>query len=120
MSDIRKYETIVIFDPTLSDQQVKDGADNVERILRERGAKDIVSDDWGRRELAYELKQRRYGIYRVFYFETDNTAIPNEVASALRINEGVMKFQTHRIQEAVRKFKGRPRSDEDSSESKAA
>jgi small subunit ribosomal protein S6 len=113
---MRRYETIVIFDSVLTDEQVAEQTESFKDFLIEHGAIDIVTDSWGKRELAYPMNKKNYGAYQVFYYASENGDIGTQINENLRIDESVTKFQTHRISESVRKFKGRlPRESEDSS-----
>ncbi|NBW39469.1 30S ribosomal protein S6 [bacterium] len=104
---MRKYETIIIFDSVLTDEQVAAESENFNKFLSENGAKDIVLDGWGKRELAYQMNKKNYGAYTVFYYEADSAELGERINDLLRINESVTKFQTHRISDSTRKFKGR-------------
>jgi len=55
---MRKYETIIIFDSVLTDEQVAAESENFNKFLSENGAKDIVLDGWGKRELAYQMNKK--------------------------------------------------------------
>ncbi len=118
---MRKYETIVIFDPALSEADVGKEAEKFKAFLVESGAKDVIVDNWGKREISYTLKKKNHGNYMVFYFQDDSEDLVNKINATLRISEPVLKFQTHRIQEQMRKFKGRIQSeDEEQEKSRAA
>ena len=104
---MRRYETIIIFDSVLTDQEVNDQTENFKKFLEEKSAQDLHIDSWGKREFAYQMKKKNYGAYVVFYFQSENTGIGDNINELLRINESVLKFQTHRISDSVRKFKGR-------------
>lgn len=103
---MRKYETILIFTPTLSDQELQSEIERIKKIYEEKGAKNLIVDHWGKRELAYLMKKKGHGTYVVFYFESDDSEIIKQLTNLFRIMENVLRFQTHRIQEQVRGFKG--------------
>ncbi|MCB0328798.1 MAG: 30S ribosomal protein S6 [Bdellovibrionales bacterium] len=116
---MRRYETIVIFDSVLTDSQVTEQTENFKNFLLENKAIDIVVDSWGKREFAYQLKRKNYGNYIVFYYATDSAELGTRINESLRINESVLKFQTHRIADSVRKFKGRMSGEQNKAASKA-
>ena len=105
---MRKYETIVVFHPHLSDTEVAQQVEGVKKILLEQGALELEVVDWGKREIAYLVQKQKYGYYKLFAFECDNHQFAEVLNSLLRINEKVLKFQTHRLSEHKRKFKGNP------------
>ena len=107
--EVRRYESIVIFNPRLNDSQLKDEIKKVEGILTNNQAKITGVDGWGRKEIAYFLQKERFGHYVAFNYESANHAAPNELGSLLRITDSVHKFQTHLISATSRKFKGNPK-----------
>lgn len=118
---MRRYETIVIYDSVLTDEEVAKQTETFKAFLLGNGGIDIVVDSWGKREFAFQMKKKNYGAYTVYYFASSSSEIVDKINELLRINEAVLKFQTHRIQESVRKFKGRVASSgEGASKEKAA
>ena len=107
--EVRKYESVVVFNPKLNDSQLKDEIKKVEGILTNHEAKVVGVDSWGKKEVSYLVKKERFGHYIVFNYESANHQAPNELASLLRIAENVQKFQTHIINTKTRKFKGNPK-----------
>ena len=107
--DVRKYESIVVFNPKLNDSQLKEEIKKVEGILTTQDAKMIGIDAWGKKEVSYLVKKERYGHYVVFNYESANHQAPNELTTVLRITENVQKFQTHLINTKTRKFRGNPK-----------
>jgi ribosomal protein S6 len=107
--EVRRYESVVVFDPRLSDSQVKDEIKKFEGILASNQAKVTSVDTWGRKEAAFAFKKQRTGVYVAFNYEASNHEAPNALQSILRITESVHKFQTHLIRSKVRKFKGNPK-----------
>jgi ribosomal protein S6 len=100
---------VVVFDPRLSDSQIKDEIKKFEGILASNQAKVTSVDTWGRKEAAFAFNKQRTGVYVAFNYEASNHEAPNALQSILRITESVNKFQTHLIRSKVRKFKGNPK-----------
>lgn len=107
--EVRRYESVVVFNPRLSDSQIKDEVKKVESVLAANQATITGVDTWGKKEAAFSFNKQRFGYYVVFNYEAANHEAPNALQSVLRINESVQKFQTHLIQSKVRKFKGNPK-----------
>lgn len=103
---MRKYETIVVFDPNLSGEVLDGQIANISQFIKQRGGEDLAIDDWGKREIAYTVKKRNWGIFRCFKFTSNNTDLTNDLTASLRINDAVLKFQSHKLSDKVRKFKG--------------
>jgi ribosomal protein S6 len=107
--EARRYESVVVFNPRLSDSQIKEEVKKVEALLAAQKAKVSTVDTWGKKEAAFSFGKQKFGYYVVFNYETANHQAANELQSVLRINESVQKFQTHLIHTKVRKFKGNPK-----------
>ena len=107
--EVRRYESVVVFNPRLSDSQVKEEVKKVESVLVANQATMQGVDTWGKKEAAFSFNKQRFGYYVVFNYEAANHEVPNALQSVLRINESVQKFQTHLIKTATRKFKGNPK-----------
>lgn len=122
----RKYESIAIFNPTLSEAAIKDEIKKFEKFLETNSAKNIQVDNWGRKQIAYAVEKQSYGTFVCFKFESENHEIVNQLNAIFRITDNVIKYQSHKIIEKVRKFKGNPKrktpihSDEDFGDSAMA
>jgi len=89
---MKKYEIVLILDPTIEDSEVDDKFESVLEILRSQGA-EIIQDqtlDWGKRKFAYPVKKKDNGIYRVYRFNVETQAIA-EIERRLRIVEMVLR-----------------------------
>jgi small subunit ribosomal protein S6 len=106
---MRKYELIVVFEPNLNDSQLKDETKKVQSLLEANQAEGVQVNSWGKKEIAYLVSKNRYGNFIAFNFNGENPKLISTVSSQLRISDNVLKFQAHRINERVRKFKGNPR-----------
>ena len=106
---MRKYESIVVFAPTLGEARLKEETTKIENLIQAQQGQNLKVDSWGKKEIAYPVEKHKFGHYRCFCFETDNHAIIDVLQGQLRISDSVIKFQTHRLNEKVRKFKGNPR-----------
>jgi len=71
-----------------------------ERITILDRVKDIITgdkgaiakiDEWGKRRLAYEIKDTLEGVYYIIYFEATAQTL-DEVTRVLGINDGVLRF----------------------------
>lgn len=107
--EVRRYESVVIFNPRLSDAQLKEEVKKIETLLKNNSADVKSVDMWGKKEAAFEFKKQRMGYFVAFNYESANHEAPRELQSVLRITDSVHKFQTHLINTKPRKFKGNPR-----------
>ncbi len=105
-SAVRKYETVIVFNSTLGEAQVKDESAKIQQLLASNGAEDISINNWGKKELAHHMKKQKFGSYVAFNYRAPGNTTNQAVTGVLRIAENVLRFQTHVISDRVRKFKG--------------
>ncbi len=84
------YEIAVLYDPGL-EIDLEKATGKVEKVLAEAKAKITKTDNWGRRKLAYPIRQQEYAVY-VFY----TVEMPPEAVQALEqtfnITDEIIRF----------------------------
>ena len=110
---MRRYETIVIVDPDLGEEQRETVFDKIRELIPQMGGLLVEFDEWGGRKLAYEIKKKPRGYYvRINYCGAGN--LVSEMERQFRIEDRVMKYMTvlldkeadmERIQEAMTQSK---------------
>ncbi|MBC2734430.1 MAG: 30S ribosomal protein S6 [Desulfobacteraceae bacterium] len=106
---MRRYETIVIVDPDLGEEQREGVFDKIRELIPQKGGLLVEFDEWGGRKLAYEIKKKQRGYYvRINYCGGGD--LVSEMERQFRIDDRVMKYMTilldteadmERIQEAM-------------------
>lgn len=87
------YETIFIAAPTLSPDAQESLITSYEELIKEMGGNLTNTIKWGRRNLAYEIKKFKDGVYTIFEFEGNGDLI-KELERRFRLNDSVIKFMT--------------------------
>ena len=107
---MRKYETVLVFHPELNKDKLNQEVDAIKELLASNGATDLQYVHWGKRELGYRTKKQKQGSYIALEYcaPQSNTTLVSVLATSLRIKERLLKFQTHRVSDHRRKFKGNP------------
>lgn len=90
---MRRYETIVIMDPDLSDEQRQPVVQRVQDVINQENGYLALTDEWGIRKLAYEIKKKPRGYYTRFDF-CGTSAIVDEIERFFRIDDRVLKYMT--------------------------
>ena len=90
---MRRYETIVIVDPDLSDEQRQPVIKRVQDVINQENGYLALTDEWGTRKLAYEIKKKPRGYFTRFDF-CGTSAIVNEIERFFRIDDRVLKYMT--------------------------
>ena len=108
---MRKYETVLVFHPELNKDRLAQEIGTIKDLLSGNGAQAIEFNHWGKREMAYLAKKQKQGSYVLLEYQAPagDSKVIGGLAAALRINDRVLKFQTHRINDHMRKFKGNPK-----------
>ena len=90
---MRRYETIVIVDPKLSNEQRLPIFEKLKDLIVQQSGFLVIVDEWGDKRLAYEIKKRSHGYYvRLDFCGTG--ALVNEMERFFRIDERVLKYMT--------------------------
>ena len=90
---MRRYETIVIVDPDLSNEQRLPIFEKLKDLIIQQGGFFVIVDEWGDKRLAYEIKKRSHGYYvRLDFCGTG--ALVNEIERFFRIDDRVLKYMT--------------------------
>lgn len=97
---MRRYETIYILRPTMSEDEVTAVIENTNAILTTDGGQIISLDKWGVRTLAYLIKKEAQGYYVFCDFAT-NPANVIEMERKFRIDDAVMKYMTVKIADSI-------------------
>jgi len=90
---MRRYETIIIFDPDLSKEAEAPVLERVNDLIPQFKGFLIETDDWGTKKLAYDIKKKSRGHYVRFDFCGDG-ALVQEIERFFKIDDKVLKFMT--------------------------
>ena len=97
---MRRYETIIITDPDLSPEQKDPVLERVADVINQGDGYLALTDEWGARKLAYEIKKRDRGYYIRFDF-CGTGAVVNEMERFFRIDDRVLKYMTVLLDKAA-------------------
>jgi small subunit ribosomal protein S6 len=90
---LKQYETVVILNPVLSQDQVNETVDKFRKILTDSGAEIVFENNWGLRKLAYPIQKKNTGFYYLVEFKSDG-AIISKLELEYKRDERVMRFLT--------------------------
>lgn len=97
---MRRYESVVILDPDVPDDEVKGFTEKYGQIIKNHGGEIIKVEDWGPKKLAYLVRKRDKGRYILFDF-VGTPALILEMERQFKISEDVMKYLSVKIDEEV-------------------
>jgi small subunit ribosomal protein S6 len=89
---MKKYEIVLLLDPTIEETEVDNSFNSVLEILTAQGAEIIEGEtvDWGKRKLAFPLKKKENAFYRIYHFNAE-PAVIEQVERRLKINDIVLR-----------------------------
>ena len=97
---MRRYETIIIVDPDLSDEGRGQFFEKVTGLITQDDGFLVLLDEWGDRKLAYEIKKKSRGFYVRFDY-CGHGAIVSEIERHCRIDETILKYMTVLLEKDV-------------------
>ena len=97
---MRRYETIIITDPDLSAEQREPIVKRVQDVISHENGYLALTDEWGARKLAYEIKKKERGYYIRFDFCGTALAV-DEIERFFRIDDRVLKYMTVLLDKAA-------------------
>jgi len=97
---LRPYEVMIIFDPDLDAENIREIVERSVSQLESKGAERGAVDFWGKRRLAYEIDHRSEGFYVVFQARAEPAAM-EELHRSLSLADEVMRHKVLRIPDHV-------------------
>jgi len=97
---MRKYETVFISDPDMSEQAREELLERVRSIIDKEKGILLNVDEWGLKKLSYEIKKKLRGYYVCLTYGGTG-ALVTELERNFRLSDLIMKFMTILITEHV-------------------
>lgn len=90
----KRYETVFILTPVLSDDQAKEAARKFKKTITDLGGKIVNEEHWGLRKLAYPIQKKTTGFYHLLEFAGEGMEIVNQLELTFKRDERVLRFLT--------------------------
>ena len=88
---MRNYEIMYIIRTTIAEDEVKKVAKSFEKVLTDNGAKITDVNEWGQRELAYEINDNKSGYYYVITLTANDDKAISEFDRFARNSKDVVR-----------------------------
>lgn len=85
------YENIAVLDPALSDADVADATEKITSVITRNGGEIIKSENWGKKNLAYEVNKKKKGYYLFLVFKSPSEVI-RKIEDYYKVFDPVFKF----------------------------
>jgi small subunit ribosomal protein S6 len=90
------YESAVIINATIEEEQIEAAIKRIEDIIRINGGEIVEIDKWGRKRLAYSVNKTKSGYYVIIRFQA-----PPELVSKLdrmyQLDEYIIRYLTVKL-----------------------
>ena len=86
------YEILFILPNKFTDDEAKTVAGKVGQVITENGGQITLTEYWGKKKLAYEIKHNAYGYYGLFEFDLEGKNLA-KVDKDLRLHADVLRHQ---------------------------
>jgi len=101
----RYYDLVFIVRPATPEDEIKKILTVIEHTVAEKGGKIEKTEHWGTRKLAYRVAKHREGIYVHQEIRTTHGELIAELERRLRVQDNVIKYQTVRLDEDLKRQK---------------
>lgn len=88
---MNKYELMYILLPNLSEDDIKNKNSSLQKIITDKGGKITGVNEWGLRDLAYEIKKQTQGYYVVVNFTADNKIL-DDFNAKVKLDPQVLRY----------------------------
>lgn len=95
---MRDYELVFIVSPEVAEENLTATLERVSRFITGKGGEISNMEPWGRRKLAYPIKNHREGHYVLAHFRLDPKDA-RELEASLNISEEVIRHLLVRLDE---------------------
>ena len=91
----RQYELVLMLDPDLAEENREKLASETKASIEASG-KLLHEDNWGIREMAYEINRKKESDYRWFRFDAPRELL-TQLDHTLKITDGVVRFRVFKV-----------------------
>ncbi len=94
---MNKYETIIIINPNIEAQSIEGIIQNVQNLISDNSGQITKVDKWGKRRLAYEVKNNKEGYYVLLNYMANSQFI-QKISQYCSLAEEIIKYMTVRAE----------------------
>jgi len=113
------YELGLIVDPEVSPEEETTALERLETIITENDGTMVEKDARGRRQLAYPINKKNYGVYHFWTFEVAGDVL-EKVNFELRTSDAVMRSLTLNLDRELKRKRKLDKKRDDRQAKKAA
>ena len=88
---MNKFEVVLIFNPELATNVLKDEINKFKSYINTHSAKIINEEDWGLRDLSYNINKFKKAFYNFFQIESSGSVV-KEISKELNQSENLIRY----------------------------
>jgi len=87
---MNKFETVLLISPEVSNSLLEQNIKNFEDIVTNNSGKIINTEDWGLRDLSYDINNLKKAFYKYFQIEINGSNI-QKITKTLNQNDNILR-----------------------------
>ena len=95
---MRDYELVVIINPSVADDEVVATVEKTSQYITERGGAVTEVNQWGRKKLAYPIREFTEGHYVLTQFSMD-PGLTTDLEASLELSEDILRYLLVKLSE---------------------
>lgn len=88
---MKKYELALVLSAKIEDEERAAMLEKVQAMITTAGAEITNVDEWGKKQLAYEIQKMKEAYYYFIHFESE-ADVPGEIEQRIRIMDNVLRY----------------------------
>src|SRR5574340_492126 len=105
------YENVLILNASLPDEEINSSVSKIKDIIVNAGGEILLSEMWGRRKLAYDIKKQNKGFYALLIFKTPAATI-RKLEEYYKVFDPVIKYMVIKLDQKQVKHLEKPQTAE--------
>ena len=98
---MNKFEVVLLFSPDLTDNSINKEEDNFSSNIKSSKGKIVSTENWGLRDLTFNINNFKKAFYKFYQIEVDSSAIEN-FKKILSQNEKILRHLFVKVNEHVK------------------
>jgi len=98
LADKRTYEVMYVTAADIADEDIAKLNETIGQIVDKEGGTIVLTEDMGRRKLAYPINKKTEGYYVLFEIDGSGQEIA-ELERRMRVNDMILRYLTVRVDE---------------------
>ena len=95
---MNKFEVVLLISPEISNSILKDNLKNFEEIIKNNDGKIKETEDWGLRDLSYDINNFKKAFYRYYQLEIDGSNI-QKITKNINQNDNLLRHLFIKVNE---------------------